>query len=120
MIDKAVIRNCKRRKTNLNIAWIDFRKAYDMVPQAWITKALKLIRAAPGVIALLKSSMTDWKTELISGDINLGEVKINRGIFQGDSLSPLLFVISLIPLTLVLRGMKEGYSFQNDKSKLNH
>ena len=120
LIDKAVIRNCKRRKTNLNIAWIDFRKAYDMVPQAWITKALKLIRAAPGVIALLKSSMTDWKTELISGDINLGEVKINRGIFQGDSLSPLLFVISLIPLTLVLRGMKEGYSFQNDKSKLNH
>ena len=24
LIDKAVIKNCKRTKTNLNIAWIDF------------------------------------------------------------------------------------------------
>ena len=34
LIDKAVIRNCKRRKSNLNMAWIDFRKAYDMVPHS--------------------------------------------------------------------------------------
>ena len=64
--------------------------------------------------------MIDWKTELISGDINLGEVNINQGIFQADSLPPLLFVISLIPLTLVLRRMKQGYSFQKNNSKLDH
>ena len=64
--------------------------------------------------------MIDWKTELISSDINLGEVNINRGLFQRDSLSPLLFVTSLIPLTLVLRRMKQGYSFQKNKCKLNH
>ena len=75
------------------MAWVDFRKAYDMIPHAWIIKALKLIGAAPNVIALLKSTMIDWKTELISGDINLGEVNINRSISPGDSLSPLLFVI---------------------------
>ena len=59
LIDKAVIRNCKRRKTNLNMAWIDFRKACDMVPHAWIIKALKLIGAAPNFTALLESTMTD-------------------------------------------------------------
>ena len=31
LIEKAVIRNCKRRKVNLDMAWVDFRKAYDMV-----------------------------------------------------------------------------------------
>ena len=30
LIGKTVIRNCKRTKTNLNMAWVDFRKAYDM------------------------------------------------------------------------------------------
>ena len=64
--------------------------------------------------------MTDWKTLLISKDINLGKVNINQGIFQGDSLSPLLFIISLIPLILVLRRMKQGHSFQKCKSTLDH
>ena len=63
--------------------------------------------------------MIDWKTELISGDSNLGEVNINRGIFQGDSLSPLLFIKSLTLLSPVLRRMKQGYSFQKGESKLN-
>ena len=90
-----------------------------MVLHAWIVNALKLIGAAPNVIALLKSTMIDSKTELISADINLGEVTINRCLFPGDSLSTLLFVISLISLTLVLRWMKQRYSFQKGKSKLN-
>ena len=72
-----------------------------MVPYAWIIKDLKLIdHLLPNVIALLKSTMVDLKTKLISGDINLGEVNVNRGIFQGESSSPLLFIISVIPLTL--------------------
>ena len=82
----AVIRNCNRRKANLNMSWVDFTKVYNMVPRAGIIKALKLIVAAPNVIALLKSTMTDRKTESVSGDTNLGVVNINRGIFQGDSL----------------------------------
>ena len=75
------------------MAWVDFRKTYEMVHHAWIIKDLKLIGTAPDDITVLKSTMIDWKTELVSGDINLGEVNINRDIFQGDSLSPLLFVI---------------------------
>ena len=84
-------------------------------------KVLKLIgQLLPNVIALLKSTMIDWKTELTSGDTNLGGVNINRGIFQVDSLSLSLFILSLIPLALVLRRMKQGYSFLKGKSKLNH
>ena len=54
LIDKVVIRNCKRRKTNLNMAWVDFKKAYGIVPHPWIINALKLIGAATNAIALLK------------------------------------------------------------------
>ena len=121
LINKAFIRNFKRRKTNLNMAWVDFRKVYAIVLYAWIIKALKLIgHLSPNVIALLKSTMVDLKTKSISGDNNLGEVNINQGIFQGDSSSPLLFIISMIPLTLALRRMKQGHSFEKGKSKLNY
>ena len=36
--------------------------------------------------------MKQWNTELTASNQRLGNVKIRRGIFQGDSLSPLLFV----------------------------
>ena len=68
------------------MAQVDFREAYDMVPHAWIIKALKLIDTAPNVITFLKSTMIDWETEIILDDINLGEMNVSRGIFQGDSL----------------------------------
>ena len=43
--------------------------------------------------------MEKWKVMLCSGSSELGEVEIKRGIFQGDSLSPLVFVLALIPLS---------------------
>ena len=39
-INKAVIRNFKRTKTNLNMAWVDFRKVCVIVLYEWIIKAL--------------------------------------------------------------------------------
>ena len=47
-------------------------------------------------------------------------VNIRTGIFQGDSLSPLLFVMALIPLTLVLRKVKAGYDLLGRRGVVNH
>ena len=58
--------------------------------------------------------------ELSAGRVSLGEVNIRRGIFQGDSLSPLLFVLSLIPLTVVLRKTKAGYDLGGESGVINH
>ena len=36
LIDKAVMKNCRRRTLGLNMVWIDYRKVYDIVPHSWI------------------------------------------------------------------------------------
>ena len=64
--------------------------------------------------------MKKWKVDLFCRKQELGEVNIKRGIFQGDALSPLLFVIALIPLTSVLRKVKAGCNFVSNKEKINH
>ena len=51
----------------------------------------------------------------MTGGKILSKVNIKRGIFQEDSLSPLLFVMTLIPLTPVLRKVKAGYDLLNSK-----
>ena len=57
---------------------------------------------------------------MFSENNKLGKVNIRRGIFEGNSLSPLLFLVALIPITIILRTIKQGYSFGKGKERLNH
>ena len=66
---------------------------------------------AVNVRRFLLSSMKKRKTELSSCGQQLGVVNINRGIFQGDSLSPLLFVLYMVPLSLVSRRSRAVYEW---------
>ena len=66
------------------------------------------------------NNMEKGKLMLYSGNSELGEVEIKRGIFQGDSLSSLVFDLALILLSLVLRKAKAGYEFSESKEKINH
>ena len=68
----------------------------------------------------LQYAMPLWKVEPTSNNQNFVNLAIKRGIFQGDSISPLLFTIGLIPLTLILRKCKEAYEFSNNKEQINH
>ena len=119
MIDKAIMRNSKRRKTGLKVVWIDYKKAYDLLPHTWIIKTLELYGIAENIVKLIAESMKNWQTIITSGREELAKVNIKRGIFQGDSLSPLLFVIGLIPLSSILQKDPAGYQF-NSKAKVNH
>ena len=44
-----------------------------------------------------------------TGGRSIVETKIQRGIFQGDAQSPLLFMITMIPLNHTLRKCAAGY-----------
>ena len=104
------------------MAWINYKKAYDMVPHSWILKFLEKIGGAKNMTTIVSNSMMNWKTVLTSGGTDLGQVDIRRGIFQGDSLSPLLFhfVLIMLPVTLVLRKMRAGYRLAKDMNPVSH
>ena len=64
--------------------------------------------------------MANWKLELTSCGQSLGGVHVRREIFQGDSLSPLLFILCMIPMTLVLREVKACYEWDRKQYKVNN
>ena len=63
--------------------------------------------------------MKNWKTQLIltheSGTLMSDNINIKKGFFQGDSLSPLLFYISLIPFSLELNSLGYGYKIRTER-----
>jgi len=61
------------------------------------------------IINLVQQSMGSWNTALTSGDKHLANIKIKKGIFQGDALSPRVFCVAINPLSYMLRD--PGYAY---------
>ena len=57
LIDKTVLKDCKKRHTNLSLAWIDFRKAYNFVPHTWINECMELFGITDNVRSFLQKGM---------------------------------------------------------------
>ena len=93
------------------VAWIDCRKALE---------CLTLLKIDERMRKSLQESIKNWKVNLECGTTSLGEVLIYRGIFQRDSLSPLLFVMALKSLTNILRKSTAAYQFAKNGEKINH
>jgi hypothetical protein len=124
LISKAILVDCKKRIKNLNMLCIDYQKAFDSVPHSWIEKSIELIGVNNKIVKFCKLSMEKWITKLQFKTnqefMQSRLMKINRGIFQGDSLSPLLFCIALIPLTNELNRSKCGYQVYGTERNINH
>ena len=58
--------------------------------------------------------------ELTAGERNLAEAKIQRGIFPGDALSSLLFIIVMMSLNHLLRKYAAGEKLSKSQENINH
>ena len=57
------------------MAWIDYKKPYDMVPHSWIKECLDLTEVAENIKGLLVSSIEKWRV-MYAGKSELGEDQI--------------------------------------------
>ena len=72
------------------MAWIDYKKAYDMVLQSLIINCLKMFKISGEVIKFIENTMKNWRQEITKGEKRLAEAKIQIGSILGDALLQLL------------------------------
>jgi len=68
-----------------------------------------MYKVARNIQLFLRISMSSWRTTLTLNGRTLGQMEIKTGIFQGDSLSPLIFAMCLFPLTGLLCKLNKGF-----------
>ena len=73
-----------------------------MVPQNLILHCLKMYKIPDQFIQFIEKTMETCRVKLIAGGKSLAEENGSRGIFLGDVLSSLLFVIDMIPLNYIV------------------
>ena len=122
LINKMILEEVKKNRRNLHMMWFDYKKAFDSVPHDWIIKALELVKVPQEIIRTVKNLMQLWSTKLHLNDVTTDTIKYLSGILQGDCLSLILFVLSVNPLSFLLKllpGYQAGPPGQRD-TKINH
>ena len=122
LISQMIVKHAKKIKNNLNITWIDYRKAFDSIPHAWIIRVMEIYKVCDVIVRFIQQSMLQWNMIMMlmheKGCLKTGKISVRRGIFQGDSLSPLLFCMALIPLSKSINDARLGYELE--KEQISH
>ena len=110
LLNKNIIKEVKSLRRSLTTVWLDYKKAFDSVPHSWLIYALKLAKVPLDIINAISNLTNCWYTILNLQGKNeslMSEViRFLKGIFQGDSLSVLLFVLALKPLSFYVEKRK--------------
>jgi len=113
LVDQMTLDHAHRRQRNLSTCWIDFRKAYDSLSHEWLQELLGLCKFGENVVQCITAMMKMWRTRLLvpngNAQVLSRPIHIQRGIFQGDTLSPLLFCLALAPISFHLKRQPAGY-----------
>ena len=75
-----------------------------------------MYKISDNIINFITNIIINCWVELTAGEVTQAEVKIQRGIFQRESLSLLLFVIVMMLLNYILTKLLGGINLQNHKN----
>ena len=74
--------------------YYDVRKAFDSVNHAFMLETLEYYKVPAQIVNCIEYMMTKWSLKMrYNQDSNIEAIKLRRGIIQGDSLSPLMFIL---------------------------
>ena len=98
-VDQDILEEIKAWQKNVVVAWIDNKKA-NAILDSRLSENVQDLRQSHKIY---QRSYEKLESEINCRRKSLAKVKIQKGISQGDALSPLLFVIVMISLDHRLR-----------------
>lgn len=127
ILDQAIAQDSIWRRKEIMTAWLDYRKAFDSVAHQYLIWLFKAMNLPPEIQTLLIRAMKHWKTsyQICGNKKKSPKIAYLNGIFQGDSLSPTLFAISVAPISYALNEFGPLYQtsyggLYNPTVKMNH
>ena len=101
------------------LLFIDFEKAFDSIEWDFLYQSLEVFNFGPTLIRWIKTFYNNLSSCVINNGLFSKPFKLERGVRQGDPLSPYLFVVAIEILAISLRTNEhvEGIKIDNDEIK---
>ncbi|GIX61145.1 reverse-transcriptase domain containing protein,putative [Babesia caballi] len=105
--------NCRLYST-----WIDITKAFDSVDHVVLEHVIRRLKLPNWMTNFILDTIKRWTIDIRwHKECIIEGKKIERGILQGDSLSPLLFVLCMDPLSRRLRQLYPSVQIRTSDSR---
>ena len=105
---REVIKHRWRRKLDTYVLFVDLRKAYDSVDPRALLFVLERMGVPPRLVALLRHWSQHRQTTVTVNGVKSAPFNMQRGVGQGDVLSPLLFNLFIESLQRYLQAAVPG------------
>lgn len=102
LIASEIIESCKRRNTEATLLKLDFHKAYDSVSWSFLQWIMDKMNFPPQWSQWIMTCVTTASASILVNGSPSEPFKLQRGLRQGDPLSPFLFVLIVEALNQII------------------
>ena len=100
---QTTISNHRKTHKSLHIAWLDIANAYGSLRHDYMEMVLNRYKAPVSFVNYIMSYYRDLHTVIVTNTFRTDPIKINVGIFQGDTISCTLFLLAFNPILELLQ-----------------
>jgi len=109
LMDKTIVSDARRHNHPLWMVYYDFRRAFDNVSHTAALTLLERYGAPKNVVEWFRKNSKLWKTRIrVNGELS-EEVRVRSGVFQGDSLSVVIF---LLIMNVISKRIREAGGYK--------
>ena len=115
VLDESV-KDARNRKTTLHTTFFDLADAFGSVPHNTILHSLRRNHFPPEILQYVHYFYNNIQAKVVTKSFQSEIFSFKRGVFQGDPLSPIIFLLVFNPILQFLQENSNfGYKLQ-DKS----
>ena len=89
------------------ITFLDLKNAFGSIPHRLVFNILERIQIPSGVVSYIRSCYSQLTARIIMDKWSTSGFAIQKGVFQGDTLSPTIFLAAFTPI--ILRTQQSHY-----------
>lgn len=119
------VEDAKKIKAERLFFKVDFKKAFDSISWEYLLDVKKKMNFPDRWVKWIKECITTARVNVLVNGSPSGEFELEKGIRQGDPLSPFLFLItaeglSLLTMRAIDRGLLKAVEISRNKIQLSH